>query len=274
MLPPELSQKRQDLEEKLRRLRRVIVAFSGGVDSTLVLKVAVDVLGRDSVIAATGVSPSLPQRELQSVRDLADQIGARLTLVATEEMQDPNYAANPSNRCYYCKTELYTRLSELAEKQAGWAIVNGANVDDAGDFRPGMKAAGEWLVESPLRDAGLTKADVRALAHQLGLANWDKPAMACLSSRIPYGTPVTIKSLSQIERAEAFLRDNGFTNVRVRHHQNLARIEVDANDLPLLVAEPLRSQLASHLKSLGYTYVTIDLQGFRSGSSNEALKVL
>ena len=272
MLTPELSKKRQELGEKLRRLQRVIVAFSGGVDSTLVLKIAVDALGRDNVIAATGVSPSLPQRELQSVRDLAEQIGANLELVATAEMQDSNYTANPSNRCYFCKTELYTRLSELAKRQqGGWVIANGANLDDTGDFRPGMKAAGEWRVESPLRDAGLTKGDVRALANELGLANWDKPAMACLSSRIPYGTPVTIKSLSQIERAEAFLRDNGFTNVRVRHHQNLARIEVDADDLPLLVAEPLRTHLATHLKTLGYTYVTLDLQGFRSGSSNEAL---
>jgi uncharacterized protein len=250
---------------------RAIVAFSGGVDSTVVLKVALDTLGRENVLAATGVSPSLPQRELQSVRDLAEILSAPLELVETSEMDSPNYTSNPSNRCYFCKNELYSKLSELAAKKNFNSILNGVNLDDTGDHRPGMSAAREWNIRSPLLEAQLSKAVVRGLAEKLNLPNWEKPALACLSSRIPYGTPVTIQSLSQIERAEDFLRDRGFTNVRVRHHTNLARIEVDSGDLARLLAEPLRTDLIRHFKELGYTYVTLDLQGFRSGSVNETI---
>jgi uncharacterized protein len=251
-------------------LARVIVAFSGGVDSTLVLKIALDTLGPKNVLAATGVSPSLPQKELQSVQDLAAALNAPLQLVPTSEMDNPNYTSNPTNRCYFCKTELYGKLATL--KDSEWVVVNGLNADDLGDYRPGIKAAKEWAVRSPLLEAGLTKSDVRELAQHLGLPNWQKPALACLSSRVPYGTPVTIQTLSQIEQAEAFLRDRGFVNVRVRHHQKLARIEVDAKDLSRLIEEPLKGQLLAHLNQLGYTYVTADLQGFRSGSGNEAIK--
>jgi uncharacterized protein len=268
----ELSAQYERLVGLIKQMKRVIVAFSGGVDSTLVLKVALDALGRENVLAATGVSPSLPQRELQSVRDLAAVLSAPLELIETSEMDSANYTSNPSNRCYFCKTELYSKLTDLGTRKNFNAILNGLNLDDTGDHRPGMGAAKEWNIRSPLLEAKLTKPDVRALAEKLKLPNWEKPALACLSSRIPYGTPVTIQSLSQIERAEDFLRDLGFTNVRVRHHSNLARIEVDADDLSKLLQEPLRSNLIKQFKQLGYTYVTLDLQGFRSGSVNETLK--
>jgi uncharacterized protein len=267
----EPAAKYERLSGLIKPMGRVIVAFSGGVDSTVVLKVALDTLGRENVLAATGVSPSLPQRELQSVKDLAAIVSAPLELVETSEMDSPHYTSNSSNRCYYCKTELYSKLTELAARKNYNIIMNGLNLDDTGDHRPGMGAAREWNIRSPLLEARLSKSDVRALAEKLNLPNWEKPALACLSSRIPYGTPVTIQSLSQIERAENFLRDLGFRNVRVRHHTNLARIEVDADDLPRLLEEPLRSNLINHFKSLGYTYVTLDMQGFRSGSANETI---
>lgn len=268
----ELALKHERMKEALRGMRRVIVAFSAGVDSTLVLKIALDTLGRDNVIAATGVSPSLARRELVSVTELAGILGANQELVGTSEMDSPNYTANPSNRCYFCKSELYTRLGELAgRKGGGWVVVNGVNADDQGDWRPGLKAAEENAVRAPLLEAGMTKADVRALARELGVPNWEKPALACLSSRIPYGTPVTIGSLGQIEKGEGFLWDRGFKNFRVRHHQKLARIEVGLEDLKRLLEEPLRTELVTYFKNIGYTYVTVDLQGFRSGSGNEVL---
>lgn len=254
--------------ERIREMKRVVVAFSGGVDSTVVLRVAMDALGVENVVAATGVSPSLPERELASVKELAAVLGASLELVGTSEMDDPNYTSNPSNRCYFCKTELYGKLAGL--KSSG-VVVNGLNADDVGDFRPGMKAAKEWAVRSPLLEVGMSKAEVRELALKLGLPNWEKPALACLSSRIPYGTPVTIQSLGQIEQAEAFLYGRGFSNFRVRHHQKLARIEVSIADLQRLIEDPLRTEILNYFKKIGYAYVTVDLQGFRSGSGNEIL---
>jgi uncharacterized protein len=260
------------LADLLRGVGSVVVAFSAGVDSTVVLKVALDVLGPERVLAATGVSPSLARRELESVKALAGVIGAPLELIDTAELENPDYAANPANRCYHCKTELYTKLSDLAKRRGFQTIANGINADDLGDFRPGLTAAREWGVRAPLVEAGLNKSDVRQLAKRLELPNWDKPALACLSSRVPYGTPVTVGILGQIEKAEAFLHGLGLSNFRVRHHQRVARIEVSLNDLARLVTEPLREEVVTAFKRLGYTYVTLDLQGFRSGSSNETLR--
>ena len=209
-----LQAKLQRLIEIIRPLKRVVVAFSAGVDSTVVLKVAMDALGKENVLAATGVSPSLAQRELQSVRDLASLMEAPLELVGTSEMDNPSYSSNPINRCYFCKSELYTKLQEIAEAKGYLAILNGVNHDDRGDFRPGMEAADQWRVKAPLLEAQISKAEVREIAQTLALPNWEKPALACLSSRIPYGTPVTIGSLGQVEKAEGFLWDRGFKNFR------------------------------------------------------------
>ena len=267
----ESDSKRQRLFDLIRQMRRVIVAFSAGVDSTVLLKASLEVLGRENVLAVTGVSPSLASRELESVRQLAAALDAPLELLPTAEMSNPNYAANPAERCYYCKNELFTKLKALADERGFEAVVCGVNADDTGDFRPGIDAARQMGVRMPLLEAGLTKAEIRQLARDMGLPNWQKPALACLASRIPYGTPITLASLLQVEKAENFLYERGFGVLRVRHHQKLARIEVPVEDLPRLLAEPLRSELVVFFKSIGYTYVTVDLQGFRSGSANEAI---
>ena len=196
---------------------------------------------------------------------------APLDLVETDELESPSYAANPTNRCYYCKTELYTRFARLAKERGFLAVANGTNTDDLGDYRPGLQAAREFEVLSPLVEAGIGKADVRVLARGLGLPNWEKPALACLSSRVAYGTPVTVGVLTQVERAEAYLYELGFSEFRVRHHQKLARIEVSTRDLARILEPELRERLINAFKGFGYIYVTIDLQGFRSGSGNEVL---
>jgi uncharacterized protein len=218
------------------------------------------------------VSPSLAERELESVRDLAGKIGTPLRLIETKEMDNPNYVENSPQRCYHCKSELFQKLTAIAQAEGYPAICSGANAEDVGDYRPGMEAAAECSVRTPLLDAGMTKADIRELSKQVGLPTWDKPALACLSSRIPYGTPVTIASLKQIDQAECLLRDRGFKICRVRHHGTLARIEVPPADLPRLIAEPMRTEIAAAFKQYGYTYVAVDLLGFRSGSGNEVLR--
>ncbi len=265
-----------NLETKLTRMRsliaslgRVIVAYSGGVDSSLVLKVAHDVLGNDA-LGVLSDSPSVPRSEVRAALEVARAIGARLRIIHTDELDDPNYAANPLNRCYFCKSHLHDALWEIARAEGYHAILDGTNADDVGDFRPGQEAARERGVRSPLLEAGITKAEVRALARMLGLPNWDKPAAACLSSRIPYGTPVTREVLRRVEAAEEALRDLGFRQLRVRHHDTVARIEVPPEEFERLLA--YRDEVVQRVKSAGYVYVTLDLQGFRSGSSNEVLR--
>lgn len=262
-------------EDKLQSLRRILaelgcvaVAYSGGVDSAFLLKVAHDELG-ERAIALTAVSPSLPKIEQQAAQDIARWIGARQVEIDTFETQDPYYLENAPDRCFFCKSEVYSRLFEYAQREGYAHIIDGTNADDAGDHRPGRQAARKHGVRSPLLEAGLTKDEIRGLSRQLGLPIWDKPAAACLSSRIPYGTRISLEILSQVEQAELTLRRLGFQQLRVRHHNETARIEVPAEQLGSLLER--RLEILQALKELGYTYVTLDLEGFRSGSMNEAL---
>jgi uncharacterized protein len=260
----------QKLKSQLQLLGRVAVAYSGGVDSTLVLKVALDALGIENVIALLAVSPSLPQSEEDEAMTLAKQLGARIELLPTDEVNDPAYQANAPNRCYFCKDHVYRALRQFAEKNGVEHVLDGMNAEDTLDLRPGRAAARELKILSPLHDLGFSKKDVREAAKALGLSNWDKPAAACLASRVPYGTSVTPKLLSQIERAEAALFDLGFRELRVRHHGDVARLEVPEVDL--LRAFQHRQAITTALRATGYTYITLDLAGLRSGSMNEVLK--
>jgi len=265
---PDVSAKRDRLLQTLKGFESVAVAFSGGVDSAVIAKAAQLALG-EKALAVTGVSSSLASGELEIAKEVAKQIGIRHEVIHTSEFNNPQYVQNASDRCYHCKTELYTQLDGLAERFHVTAVVNGANVDDLGDYRPGMQAAAEHQVHSPLAECGFTKEDVRTLAREWELKVWDKPASPCLSSRVAYGEEVTPERLQMIDAAEQFLRNQGLSHVRVRYHKgDLARLEVPADAINTLCEPTMRNQLAIHLKSLGFKFITLDLEGFRSGSLN------
>jgi uncharacterized protein len=268
VLTPDLAAKRDALLALLQRLGRTAVAFSGGIDSTVVAMAAQLALGAEAV-AVTADSPSVPRAEIADARRLAAQIGIRHVVIQTHEFADANYVRNDGSRCYYCKSELYTQIDRLLPSLGVPSICSGANLDDQGDYRPGLKAAAEHAVRHPLQEAGFTKLDVRALALAWGLPTWDKPASPCLSSRLAPGVQVTPERTARVEAAETYLRQFGYREFRVRLHEGeLARIEVPLEALPRFAEPRFREELTGHLKRLGFRFVTLDLEGFRTGSLN------
>ena len=269
-----IDAKMDGLKSILSDMGSVIVAYSGGTDSAFLAATANDVLG-DKALAVTAKSPSLAPSELREATELAQRLGLRHRIIETHEVEREDYAANNPNRCFFCKDELYTYLSDFAAAEGYDGIANGTNTDDLGDFRPGLNAAKQYGVRSPMVEADLSKAEIRELSKDMDLPTWDKPAQACLSSRIPYGTMVTVEALTRIAQAEEYLRyEIGIRQLRVRHHDTIARIEVEPQDFATLTDESVRAQVAAKFREIGYSYVTLDLQGFRSGSMNEVLAAL
>ncbi len=272
-LNSEIQAKYLQLQSILRELGSVVIGYSGGVDSTLLLKVAVDTLG-DNTLAVIGKSETYPTREYEEAIRLAKSFGAQYIEVRTEETDNLKFQENPPDRCYFCKTELFSRLTTIAQERGIPWIADGTITDDVGDFRPGMRAKKELNVRSPLLEANLSKNEVRELSHQLGLPTWDKQSFACLSSRFPYGQGITKEALMKIDAAETLLRDLGFRSFRVRHHDDkTARIEVGKDEIGRLFDDKIRTTIVEQLKTLGFTYVTLDLQGYRTGSMNEVLSI-
>ena len=265
-----LEEKLAALQQNIRDMGSLAIAFSGGVDSTFLLKVAHDVLG-DRVLAITARSSTYPEREFNEATAFAQSIGARHLVIVSEELDIEGFSQNPTNRCYYCKKELFGKIVDIAQAQGIAHVADGSNADDPNDFRPGMTAMRELGAVSPLMDAGLTKQDIRDLSQQMGLPTWDKPSFACLSSRVPYGESITAEKLSMIDRAETVLLGMGFRQVRVRHHGTIARIEVGESERARFFSTDVMDAIDRELRTIGYAYVTLDLKGYRTGSMNEVL---
>jgi len=265
-----LQEKYQLLKDIIMKKESAAIAFSGGVDSTFLIRVAKEVLG-DKLIAVTATSSTYPERELNEAIRYAEDIKVKHIIISSEELEIEGFAMNPKNRCYFCKKELYTKINNVALENGMNSVFDGSNIDDTGDYRPGMQAAKELDVVSPLIEAGLTKNDIRELSKELGLPTWNKPSFACLSSRFPYGNKITLSKLTMVDKAEQILLDMGITQVRVRHHGEIARIEVEPSEREKFFDMEIMNRIGNELKKIGFTYVTLDMLGYRTGSMNETL---
>jgi len=269
-LSPELDSKMRELRKIILEMQSMLVAYSGGVDSTFLLKIVKDVLS-DNVVAVTAQSLVYPAGELKEAQELAKTIGVEHIVIESNELDIPEFAQNTPDRCYYCRKVLFSKFNEIARQRGLKHVVDGCNLDDTADYRPGIRAARETGVRSPLKEAKLTKEDIRKFSKQVGLSTWNKPSIACLASRFPYGDRITSEALAMVAEAEDYLYTLGFGQLRVRHHGTVSRIEVPAEDMTAFLNNRLRTQIVDHLKAIGYTYVALDLQGYRTGSMNETL---
>lgn len=266
-----MQKKLENLRQNIKKLKRILLAFSGGVDSTFLAKICIDVLGKDNVLAVTAKSGLVSPSELKEAVDIARNLKIPHKILDLDALDIPNFSDNPPQRCYYCKQELFSRFITLAKEEGLDFVIEGTNADDTEDFRPGRKAIRELGIKSPLRQSKLTKAEIRILSKELGLSTWDKPSFACLASRFPYGEKITREKLERVDQAEDYLRKMGFSQFRVRNHKDLARIEVLPSQIKKFMDKGLREKIVKTLKNLGFAYVTLDLIGYRMGSMNEVL---